>query len=127
MDNWAHYRDYLIAALKSETPKSCLEFLNEIVSSRGETARAPRLARFELLKHAHELKIELDSFDPVDLMRQYFSQFGEKGCVVGDLRLYLHLLKPEQRLELINKVDIEIKSAIMNEWMNKKKLVYFSS
>ncbi|XP_046415416.1 N-alpha-acetyltransferase 25, NatB auxiliary subunit [Neodiprion fabricii] len=108
IDNWTYYRDYLAAALKSETPQKCLDLLNEIIATKGEKARAPRLARFELLKHARLLKIELNSLDSTQLMHQYFTQFGEKGCVVGDLKLYLHLLKPDERLHLIKKLEQDV-------------------
>ncbi|XP_012253045.2 N-alpha-acetyltransferase 25, NatB auxiliary subunit [Athalia rosae] len=108
IDNWAYHRDYLVAAVKSEAPQKCLEFLNEIVSGKGKKARAPRLARFELLKHARLLKIELDSYDPLELMRQYFTQFGEKGCVVRDLELYLHLLESDKRLNLIKMLEQDV-------------------
>lgn len=46
-------------------------------------------------------------------MYQYFSQFGEKSCVVGDLRLYLNLLTPMGKQQLIQKVSNKIANCII--------------
>jgi hypothetical protein len=37
-------------------------------------------------------------------MRQYFKQFGTKGCTVADLKLYLHLLSDADKEELLENV-----------------------
>lgn len=110
VDNWAYYKDYLTSALKQQTPSECLEFLNKISTTSARRVRAPLLGRFELLKRidaSDELRSKLDT---VDLMRQYFVQFGEKGCVVGDLKLYLNVLEPSEQLELLRKVRTTIDS-----------------
>jgi len=65
--------------------------------------RAPYLARLELLKRCQTEDLQC-SMTSMNFMHQYFSQFGEKGCVVGDLRLYLNLLKPKSKFELFEKV-----------------------
>jgi len=103
IDNWAFYQNYLLAALKFQQPEECLDFFNGIIKTSEKKVRAPYLARLELLKRTRTEEDLQCSLQPVDLMRQYFSKFGEKGCVVGDLQLYLNLLAPETKLELLEK------------------------
>lgn len=38
--------------------------------------------------------------DPLELMVQFFGKFGEKPCCITDLILYLHLLAPEQHVQV---------------------------
>lgn len=104
IDNWAFYQSYLSAALKFQQPTECLDFLNNIINTSEKSIRAPYLARLDLLKRAHISEDLECSLQPVDFMREYFAQFGEKGCVVGDLRLYLNLLTPKMKIELFEKV-----------------------
>ncbi|XP_043274527.1 N-alpha-acetyltransferase 25, NatB auxiliary subunit [Venturia canescens] len=109
VDNWAYYKDYLTCALRQQSPIECLEFLNKMSRRSEKKARAPYLARFELYKRLGSSAPSDDgSFDIVDLMQQYFLQFGEKNCVVGDLRLYLNLLTVEERLEFLRKIDEQV-------------------
>lgn len=104
-DNWAFYQNYLSMALKFQQSMECLDFLNSIINISEKKNRAPYLARLELLKHTCTNKNLQCSLQSVNLMHQYFSQFGEKGCVVSDLRLYLNLLTPKEKLELLTKVS----------------------
>lgn len=108
IDNWAYYKDYLLAALKFQKPEECLNFLDKVISTSEKKVRAPYLAKFELLKRTHSGEVIENCVEPVDLMHQYFSQFGEKGCVVGDLRLYLDLLTPTGKSQLLQKVSEKI-------------------
>ena len=112
IDNWAYYKDYLLAALKFQKPEECLNFLDKVISTSEKKVRAPYLAKFELLKRTHSGEVIENCVEPVDLMQQYFSQFGEKGCVVGDLRLYLDLLTPTGKSQLLQKIeeDVGVKS-----------------
>ncbi|XP_015610022.1 N-alpha-acetyltransferase 25, NatB auxiliary subunit isoform X2 [Cephus cinctus] len=113
IDNWAYYQDYLKASLKHQTPKECLDFLNETAAStQGTKARAPHLARFELLVQIQDSEEAQKLLDPVQLMRQYFAMFGEKSCVVGDLKLYLNLLTSPSKLNLLQQIneDVGVKS-----------------
>ncbi|KAF7402329.1 hypothetical protein HZH66_004596 [Vespula vulgaris] len=103
IDNWEYYQDYLSAALKFQEPSECLNFLNEIISTSERKVRGPYLARFELLKRIGESDNN-NLMDCVDFMCQYFEKFGEKSCIAGDLRLYLHLLTPAGKEELLNKI-----------------------
>ncbi|XP_035725725.1 N-alpha-acetyltransferase 25, NatB auxiliary subunit-like isoform X1 [Vespa mandarinia] len=103
VDNWEYYQDYLSAALKFQEPSECLNFLNEIISTSERKVRGPYLARFELLKRIGESDNN-NLMDCVDFMCQYFEKFGEKSCIAGDLRLYLHLLTPAGKEQLLNKI-----------------------
>lgn len=38
--------------------------------------------------------------EPLELMVQFFGKFGEKPCCITDLILYLHLLAPEQHVQV---------------------------
>lgn len=114
VDNWAYYQDYLLAALKFQKPEECLNFLNKIITTLVKKCRAPYLAKFELLKLTQNGEIIENVTEPIDLMYQYFSQFGEKSCVVGDLRLYLHLLTPMGKQQLIQKVSNKIANCIIH-------------
>lgn len=107
IDNWAFYQNYLSAALKFQQPTECLDFLNNIINTSEKGIRAPYLARLDLLKRAYNSEDEQYSLQTVDFMHQYFAQFGEKGCVVGDLRLYLNLLTSKMKFELFEKVKRE--------------------
>ncbi|KAL6448145.1 hypothetical protein ACFW04_000276 [Cataglyphis niger] len=108
IDNWAFYQSYLSAALKFQQPTECLDFLNNIINTSEKSIRAPYLARLDLLKRAHIDEDLQCSLQPVDFMREYFTQFGEKGCVVGDLRLYLNLLTSNMKIELFEKIEKDI-------------------
>lgn len=33
-------------------------------------------------------------------MVQFFAKFGDKPCCITDLKIYLHLLSPEQRVQV---------------------------
>ncbi|CAD6234182.1 GSCOCG00007626001-RA-CDS [Cotesia congregata] len=108
-DNWSHYLSYLTAALEHQQPSECLEFLDSIAETCGKKARAPHLARFELLKRVGSSNVALRAImEPVKLMRLYFEQFGNKGCTVGDLRLYLNLLNFEEQSQLLESMNEDI-------------------
>ncbi|XP_020285803.1 N-alpha-acetyltransferase 25, NatB auxiliary subunit [Pseudomyrmex gracilis] len=107
-DNWAFYQNYLSAALKFQKPTECLDFLNNIINTSEKKIRAPYLARLDLLERIRDSEDSQCSLQSVDFMRQYFLQFGEKGCVVNDLRLYLHILTPKAKLELLEKLEADV-------------------
>lgn len=106
-DNWAYYKDYIYAALKYQKPEECLDFLNKIISTSEKKVRAPYLAKLELLKRTRTAE-NVENGQSVDLMHQYFSKFGEKGCAVEDLRLYLDLLTPTDKLHLVKKIEEDV-------------------
>lgn len=102
-DNWTFYKDYLSAALKCQSLEDCLKLLDETAAVAGKNSRAPQLARLELLKTARESQIEC-LFSHVEDMHKYFNKFGSKGCVINDLKMYLHLLSTPEKDLLLEKV-----------------------
>ncbi|KAG7208761.1 hypothetical protein KM043_014956 [Ampulex compressa] len=108
IDNWAYYKDYLSAALKYQKPADCMDFINKIMSTSERKARAPYLAKFELLKRTRTGEDGSNTQELVNLMHQCFSELGEKGCIVGDLRLYLNLLSPADRLQLLQTIEEDV-------------------
>lgn len=38
--------------------------------------------------------------EPLELMVQFFAKFGDKPCCITDLKLYLHLLSPDQHVQV---------------------------
>ncbi|XP_011304536.1 N-alpha-acetyltransferase 25, NatB auxiliary subunit [Fopius arisanus] len=108
-DNWSHYLNYLTSALEHQKPTECLEFLDKIAETSGKKVRGPQLGRFELLKRCNSVEIHLrDVLEPVKLMRKYFEQFGNKGCIVGDLRLYLDLFTDNERIQLFQEISGDV-------------------
>ncbi|EFN87304.1 N-alpha-acetyltransferase 25, NatB auxiliary subunit [Harpegnathos saltator] len=107
-DNWTFYQNYLSMALKFQQPTECLDFFNDIINMSENKIRAPYLARLELLKRTCTNGDAQYNLQSVDLMHQYFSQFGGKGCVVSDLRLYLNILTPEGKVELLERIEKDI-------------------
>ena len=105
LENWIFYENYLTASLKCQSLTECLEFFEEIAAKSGNKSRAPHLARLELLKRAQETEIECPP-GPVGVMHKYFNQFGSKGCVVSDMKIYLHLLSPSEKCILLEKVNM---------------------
>lgn len=109
-DNWSFYQDYLKTGLKCQTVVECLQFLDETAGKVEKKLRAPHLARLDLLKRARDSKLEC-LLDPVEDMVKYFNQFGSKGCVVGDFKIYLHLLSASDKDLLLQKIE---KSIVIN-------------
>ncbi|XP_076276164.1 phagocyte signaling impaired isoform X1 [Lasioglossum baleicum] len=107
-DNWAYYKDYLSAALKFQKTEECLEFFDKIITTSEKKVRSPYLAKFELFKRTQSKGTIENIAEPMNIMHQYFSQFGEKDCVVEDLRLYLNLLPQAGKLELLQKIEKDV-------------------
>ncbi|KAF7996942.1 hypothetical protein HCN44_002588 [Aphidius gifuensis] len=106
-DNWTYYLNYLTSSLNINKPIDCLEFLQKISDKCGKKYRGPQLGIFELIKRTNNIEL-LNNIDIIKLMRKYFNQFGNKGCVVGDLRLYLNLLTDNDKLLLINNIKLDV-------------------
>ncbi|XP_066597306.1 N-alpha-acetyltransferase 25, NatB auxiliary subunit [Prorops nasuta] len=104
--NWEYYNHYLSAALKIQDPAECLNFFDEMTKISEKENRALYLAKLELLRRTGIE--ENDMFKPVNLMVKYFSNFGDKGCAVGDLKVYLNLLSTNGKDELIRKLEEEV-------------------
>ncbi|XP_033227156.1 N-alpha-acetyltransferase 25, NatB auxiliary subunit isoform X2 [Belonocnema kinseyi] len=106
-DNWTFYKDYLSAALKCQSLGDCLKFLDETAAVAGKKSRAPQLARLELFNTARESQIDCP-FSHVEDMHKYFNKFGSKGCVVSELKMYLHLLSTPEKDLLLEKIEKDI-------------------
>ncbi|XP_033845022.1 LOW QUALITY PROTEIN: N-alpha-acetyltransferase 25, NatB auxiliary subunit [Periophthalmus magnuspinnatus] len=76
-------------------------------SKESRALRGPYLARLELLHRLRERGSPDESLigDPLELMVQFFVKFGDKPCCITDLKIYLHLLSPEQHVQFINRLS----------------------
>ncbi|KAM6986432.1 N-alpha-acetyltransferase 25, NatB auxiliary subunit [Aplochiton taeniatus] len=68
--------------------------------------RGPYLARLELIHRLRErgCSQEAQLGEPMELMVQYFERFGDKPCCITDLKIYLHLLAPDEHIQYINRL-----------------------
>ncbi|XP_076842794.1 N-alpha-acetyltransferase 25, NatB auxiliary subunit isoform X2 [Brachyhypopomus gauderio] len=68
--------------------------------------RGPYLARLELIGRLRQRACpdEQQLGEPLELMFQYFVKFGDKPCCVTDLKIFLHLLLPDQYVQFINRL-----------------------
>ncbi|KAK1883838.1 N-alpha-acetyltransferase 25 NatB auxiliary subunit [Dissostichus eleginoides] len=70
----------------------------------SRSLRGPYLARLELIHRLRERGCPEESLlgEPLELMVQFFGKFGDKPCCITDLKIYLHLLAPDQHVQFIN-------------------------
>uniref|UniRef100_A0A667Z3K4 N-alpha-acetyltransferase 25, NatB auxiliary subunit n=1 Tax=Myripristis murdjan TaxID=586833 RepID=A0A667Z3K4_9TELE len=75
-------------------------------SKESRPLRGPYLARLELIHRLREKGCPEESQlgEPLELMLQFFGKFGDKPCCITDLKLYLHLLSPDQHIQFINRL-----------------------
>uniref|UniRef100_A0A672IWE5 N(alpha)-acetyltransferase 25, NatB auxiliary subunit n=1 Tax=Salarias fasciatus TaxID=181472 RepID=A0A672IWE5_SALFA len=73
----------------------------------SRSLRGPYLARLELMDRLRQRGCpeETQLGDPLELMVQFFGKFGDKPCCITDLKLYLHLLPPDQHVQFINRLS----------------------
>ncbi|XP_068609025.1 N-alpha-acetyltransferase 25, NatB auxiliary subunit [Brachionichthys hirsutus] len=73
----------------------------------SRSLRGPYLARLELIHRLRQRGCPEESLlgEPVELMVQFFAKFGDKPCCITDLKIYLHLLPRDQRVQFINRVS----------------------
>uniref|UniRef100_A0A7N6BUY2 N-alpha-acetyltransferase 25, NatB auxiliary subunit n=1 Tax=Anabas testudineus TaxID=64144 RepID=A0A7N6BUY2_ANATE len=73
----------------------------------SRSLRGPYLARLELIHRLRARGCPEESLlgEPLELMVQFFAKFGDKPCCITDLKIYLHLLSPEQRVQFINRLS----------------------
>ncbi|XP_060916961.1 N-alpha-acetyltransferase 25, NatB auxiliary subunit [Labrus mixtus] len=73
----------------------------------SRSLRGPYLARLELMHRLRERGCPEESLlgDPLELMVQFFGKFGDKPCCITDLKIYLHLLPPDQHVQFINRLS----------------------
>uniref|UniRef100_A0A3Q3GAB8 N-alpha-acetyltransferase 25, NatB auxiliary subunit n=1 Tax=Kryptolebias marmoratus TaxID=37003 RepID=A0A3Q3GAB8_KRYMA len=76
-------------------------------SKESHSLRGPYLARLELMHRLREKGYPEDNLpgQPSDLMVQFFTMFGDKPCCITDLKIYLHLLCPDQHVQFINRLS----------------------
>uniref|UniRef100_A0A3Q0SVE0 N-alpha-acetyltransferase 25, NatB auxiliary subunit n=1 Tax=Amphilophus citrinellus TaxID=61819 RepID=A0A3Q0SVE0_AMPCI len=76
-------------------------------SKESRSLRGPYLARLELMHRLRERGCPEESLlgEPLELMVQFFNKFGDKPCCITDLKIYLHLLSPEQHVQFINRLS----------------------
>uniref|UniRef100_A0A673CTL4 N-alpha-acetyltransferase 25, NatB auxiliary subunit n=1 Tax=Sphaeramia orbicularis TaxID=375764 RepID=A0A673CTL4_9TELE len=76
-------------------------------SKDSHALRGPYLARLELIHRLRERGCPEESMlgEPLELMVQFFGKFGDKPCCITDLKIYLHLLSPEQHVQFINRLS----------------------
>ncbi|KAE8285398.1 N-alpha-acetyltransferase 25, NatB auxiliary subunit [Larimichthys crocea] len=73
----------------------------------SRSLRGPYLARLELIHRLRERGCPEESLlgDPLELMVQFFGKFGDKPCCITDLKIYLHLLSPDQHVQFVNRLS----------------------
>lgn len=50
--------------------------------------------------------------EPLELMVQFFAKFGDKPCCITDLKLYLHLLSPDQHVQVRRRLRSHLFSSV---------------
>ncbi|KAL4223710.1 N-alpha-acetyltransferase 25 [Mactra antiquata] len=120
-DHMYWWREYINSALKLEeekwlppddskelvdyTGEKALSFIKECQEkdkgSRQE--RGPYLAHLELIKQAQKTICDPCRIygDPVELLENYYIEFGDKFCCFSDLRAYLDILNTEEQSRLV--------------------------
>ncbi|ETW85831.1 hypothetical protein HETIRDRAFT_308984 [Heterobasidion irregulare TC 32-1] len=68
-----------------------LEFLNNVAQNDKNKDRSAPLALLELERRAREHGVSTEPSRMVDLLQQYFDQFGDKAVCYEDLRPYISL------------------------------------
>ncbi|XP_038129023.1 N-alpha-acetyltransferase 25, NatB auxiliary subunit [Cyprinodon tularosa] len=73
----------------------------------SRSLRGPYLARLELMHRLRERGYPEENLpgEPLELMVQFFRKFGDKPCCITDLKIYLHLLAPDQHVQFINRLS----------------------
>ncbi|XP_068562515.1 N-alpha-acetyltransferase 25, NatB auxiliary subunit isoform X1 [Cebidichthys violaceus] len=93
------------------TVAEVVRFVEERISGEdgrdSRSLRGPYLARLELMHRLRERGCPEEKLlgEPLELMVQFFGKFGDKPCCITDLKIYLHLLAPEQHVQFINRVS----------------------
>uniref|UniRef100_A0A3B5PYD5 N-alpha-acetyltransferase 25, NatB auxiliary subunit n=1 Tax=Xiphophorus maculatus TaxID=8083 RepID=A0A3B5PYD5_XIPMA len=93
------------------TVAEVVRFVEERIKVEDEkdsrSLRGPYLARLELMHRLRERGYPEENLpgEPLDLMVQFFRKFGDKPCCITDLKIYLHLLTPDQHVQFINRLS----------------------
>uniref|UniRef100_A0A8C9ZBL7 N-alpha-acetyltransferase 25, NatB auxiliary subunit n=1 Tax=Sander lucioperca TaxID=283035 RepID=A0A8C9ZBL7_SANLU len=114
-DDWQFYPCYFDSLFhlidQSWKRNQGIKFVEDRIKGEdGKDSRAlrgPYLARLELIHRLRERGCPEESLlgEPLELMVQFFGKFGDKPCCITDLKIYLHLLAPEQHVQFINRLS----------------------
>lgn len=87
----------------------CTGWGREAVLKRACWVKQPRCRKSRLCPalgfHSALIEILCDfvcfwTGEPLELMVQFFGKFGDKPCCITDLKIYLHLLSPDQHVQV---------------------------
>ncbi|XP_055721822.1 N-alpha-acetyltransferase 25, NatB auxiliary subunit isoform X2 [Salvelinus fontinalis] len=90
----------------AEAVKFVVDRMEEEDKKESRPLRGPYMACLELIHRLRQRGCpdEQELGDPLELMLQFFGKFGDKPCCITDLKIYLHLLPPEQHTQFKNRL-----------------------
>nr|XP_046160588.1 N-alpha-acetyltransferase 25, NatB auxiliary subunit-like isoform X3 [Oncorhynchus gorbuscha] len=90
----------------AEAVKFVVDRMEEEDKKDSRPLRGPYMACLELIHRLRQRGCpdEKELGDPLELMLQFFGKFGDKPCCITDLKIYLHLLPPEQHTQFKNRL-----------------------
>uniref|UniRef100_A0AAZ3Q3M0 N(alpha)-acetyltransferase 25, NatB auxiliary subunit n=1 Tax=Oncorhynchus tshawytscha TaxID=74940 RepID=A0AAZ3Q3M0_ONCTS len=90
----------------AEAVKFVVDRMEEEDKKDSRPLRGPYMACLELIHRLRQRGCpdEEELGDPLELMLQFFGKFGDKPCCITDLKIYLHLLPPEQHTQFENRL-----------------------
>ncbi|XP_064833721.1 N-alpha-acetyltransferase 25, NatB auxiliary subunit-like isoform X2 [Oncorhynchus masou masou] len=90
----------------AEAVKFVVDRMEEEDKKDSRPLRGPYMACLELIHRLRQRGCpdEEELGDPMELMLQFFGKFGDKPCCITDLKMYLHLLPPEQHTQFKNRL-----------------------
>ncbi|XP_071030325.1 N-alpha-acetyltransferase 25, NatB auxiliary subunit-like [Oncorhynchus clarkii lewisi] len=90
----------------AEAVKFVVDRMEEEDKKDSRPLRGPYMACLELIHRLRQRGCpdEEELGDPLELMLQFFGKFGDKPCCITDLKIYLHLLPPEQHTQFRNRL-----------------------
>uniref|UniRef100_A0A6Q2Y3J2 N-alpha-acetyltransferase 25, NatB auxiliary subunit n=1 Tax=Esox lucius TaxID=8010 RepID=A0A6Q2Y3J2_ESOLU len=91
----------------AEAVKFVVDRMAEEDKKDSRPLRGPYMACLELIHRLRQRGCPDDKElgDPLELMVQFFGKFGDKPCCITDLKIYLHLLPPEQHTQFRNRLE----------------------
>uniref|UniRef100_A0A8C7F153 N-alpha-acetyltransferase 25, NatB auxiliary subunit n=1 Tax=Oncorhynchus kisutch TaxID=8019 RepID=A0A8C7F153_ONCKI len=90
----------------AEAVKFVVDRMEEEDKKDSRPLRGPYMACLELIHRLRQRGCpdEEELGDPLELMLQFFGKFGDKPSCITDLKIYLHLLPPEQHTQFKNRL-----------------------
>ncbi|GAB1608194.1 N-alpha-acetyltransferase 25, NatB auxiliary subunit-like [Argonauta hians] len=133
-DDWSFWSQYLTCVTEyvrskkdsneeqnSESPEQCtvekaVSFIEKISDENREIERplrGPYLAHLHLLNLFHNDNDYSDAIGkPGDLLKQYFSMFGDKARCYGDMRDYLTMLGDKDKSQFLTSINEDLRSSM---------------